>query len=39
MRATGLPVVRRILLAMYGKPPDPSATTAFIAALKRVTLG
>jgi hypothetical protein len=33
-----LPVVRRILLATYGEPPDPPATAAFITALKRVTL-
>ncbi|HEY3563223.1 MAG TPA: LysR family transcriptional regulator [Kribbella sp.] len=39
VRSTELPIVRRILLATYGEPPDPPATTAFIAALKRVTLG
>jgi DNA-binding transcriptional LysR family regulator len=38
VHSTELPVVRRILLATYGEPPDPPATTAFIAALKRVTL-
>ncbi|TDX03674.1 LysR family transcriptional regulator [Kribbella sp. VKM Ac-2566] len=38
VRSTELPVVRRILLATYGEPPDPPATAAFITALKRVTL-
>ncbi|TCC01640.1 LysR family transcriptional regulator [Kribbella soli] len=38
VRSTELPIVRRILLATYGEPPDPPATAAFIAALKRVTL-
>ncbi|MFD7154267.1 LysR family transcriptional regulator [Kribbella sp. NPDC059898] len=38
VRATELPIVRRILLATYGEPPDPPATRAFIEALKRVTL-
>jgi DNA-binding transcriptional LysR family regulator len=39
VRSTELPVVRRILLATYGEPPDPPATAAFIEALKGVTLG
>jgi DNA-binding transcriptional LysR family regulator len=39
VRSSELPVVRRILLATYGEPPDPPATRAFIAAVKRVTLG
>lgn len=38
VRTTELPIVRRIHLATYGEPPDPPATAAFIAALKRVTL-
>lgn len=39
VRSTELPIVRRILLATYGEPPDPPATSAFIQALERVTLG
>ncbi|MGZ0147843.1 LysR family transcriptional regulator [Kribbella sp. WER1] len=38
VHATELPIVRRILLATYGEPPDPPATRAFIKSLKRVTL-
>ncbi|GAA1115858.1 LysR family transcriptional regulator [Kribbella jejuensis] len=39
VRTTELPIVRRIQLAVYGDPPDPPATRAFIETLKRVTLG
>ncbi|MGW7680484.1 LysR family transcriptional regulator [Kribbella sp. NPDC054772] len=39
VRTSVVPIVRRIHLATYGEPPDPPATAAFIAALKRVTLG
>ncbi|MFF0344641.1 LysR family transcriptional regulator [Kribbella sp. NPDC004875] len=39
VRTSVLPIVRRIHLATYGEPPEPPATAAFIAALKRVTLG
>ncbi|HWD81701.1 MAG TPA: LysR family transcriptional regulator [Kribbella sp.] len=38
VRATELPIVRHIYLAVYGDPPDPPATRAFIDALKGVTL-
>ncbi|MEU4195327.1 LysR family transcriptional regulator [Kribbella sp. NPDC026611] len=38
IKTTKLPIYRRIHLASYGEPPDPPSTTAFIAALKRVTL-
>jgi DNA-binding transcriptional LysR family regulator len=38
VRSTELPIVRRILVATYGEPPDPPATAAFITALKGVTL-
>ena len=38
VRSTELPIARRIYLAVYGDPPDPPATRAFIETLKRVTL-
>lgn len=36
VEATELSIARRIYLATYGEPPDPPATTAFIAALQQV---
>lgn len=39
VKASKLTAVRRIYLATYGEPPDPPATDAFIAALRRVGTG
>ncbi|MEV5967942.1 LysR family transcriptional regulator [Kribbella sp. NPDC051952] len=36
VEATELSIAGRVYLATYGEPPDPPATTAFIAALQQV---